>query len=243
MRKKSIALDLCPAHYSRNKRYGDPLKLSRSLNGGGCRRRNGNIYLYKPEHLNANKNGYVVEHIYVMSIILNRKINTKNENVIHIDNNRSNNKIENLQLITKHKICVIDDCDNNIHAQNFCLKHYKRFLKHGDPLKLDKREPGTGTISDQGYKLIWEPMHINANGSGRILEHRLVMSNYLKRPLSYNEYVHHKNGDKLDNRIENLELCSSGPHPPGQRVKDLVEWAYNILNQYEEEYKEKYGKK
>jgi hypothetical protein len=61
------------------------------------------------------------------------------------------------------------------------------------------------------------------------------MSEFLERPLAKNENVHHKNGNRLDNRIENLELWSK-TQPCGQRVIDLVDWARNIIIKYGNEY-------
>lgn len=67
----------------------------------------------------------------------------------------------------------------------------------------------------------------------RQLQHRLVMSEMIGRELLPHENVHHKNGDRADNRPENLELWSSS-QPPGQRVQDKVIWAREIINLYGE---------
>lgn len=76
--------------------------------------------------------------------------------------------------------------------------------------------------------------HPNATRNGSILEHRLVMTQTLGRHLRATERVHHRNGDRTDNRPDNLELWDIS-QPPGQRVEDKVQWAIEILRQYRPE--------
>lgn len=67
--------------------------------------------------------------------------------------------------------------------------------------------PAKPEITANGYVLIYVPRDTpGARVDRRMLEHRYVMQQSLGRPLRKNETIHHRNGDKTDNRLENLEL-------------------------------------
>ena len=132
----------------------------------------------------------------------------------------------------KHTHCTIDDCKNKHAAKGMCQTHYSRNALYGDPRKVNKPiRSEKARVNQSGYVEIYKPEHPNSNTSSYILEHRLVMSDSLGRSLLPDENVHHKNGDRTDNRIENLELWSKG-QPAGQRVEDKVAHAIEILQQY-----------
>lgn len=63
------------------------------------------------------------------------------------------------------------------------------------------------------------------------LEHIVVMEQHLGRVLLPNENIHHKNGTRSDNRLENLELKVSA-HGKGQSVDDLLTWAKHVQELY-----------
>jgi hypothetical protein len=74
-------------------------------------------------------------------------------------------------------------------------------------------------------------VRINAGPGLTVFEHRHVLEQHLGRPLTVEENVHHKNGDRADNRLENLEVWNKS-QPSGQRPIDKVRHALDILRLY-----------
>lgn len=101
------------------------------------------------------------------------------------------------------------------------------------PLDTPNLNPtyGQGFRMNSGYKSLRKPNHPNAAKDGYVFEHIVVMSEFLNRPLEKHENVHHLNGIKDDNRIENLELWSRS-QPPGQRIEDKLNWCKEFLEEY-----------
>lgn len=125
-----------------------------------------------------------------------------------------------------NQTCSVDGCDGRYYARGLCNPHYQRWRHRGDPT-LPKRIAARGQanyVNDQGYRVI--------NAAGRIvLEHRHVMAQHLGRPLHAWETVHHRNGQRADNRLANLELWASR-QPKGSRAADLLTWAEEIVTLY-----------
>lgn len=122
-----------------------------------------------------------------------------------------------------------------------CPKCMLSNKEHGDNWK-GGRVWGGGKGSP--YIMVWVkkdnffyPMVVNhkMQGGGYISEHRLVMANHLGRCLHGWEIVHHRNGIRTDNRIENLQIMSD----IGHRQVGLMERKIKQLTQENQSLREK----
>lgn len=129
------------------------------------------------------------------------------------------------------EICEEPSCGEEASRgrRRWCPTHYRQYLEHGRTKKA--RSKDGRFVGKDGYVMLKRPGHSEASTRGWGPEHRIVMSDHLGRPLWPDENVHHKNGDRADNRIANLELWSRS-QPSGQRVTDKLAWAHEIIERY-----------
>ncbi|MCH9020375.1 MAG: HNH endonuclease [Proteobacteria bacterium] len=131
--------------------------------------------------------------------------------------------------------CHVTSCIKKARHRGYCNSHYHRLRRYGDPTHLPEttRHRYQKKTLANGYVTVWCPgdPHAKLSNGTRAFEHRLVMADMIGRPLRQNEAPHHINGNRADNRPENLELWVRA-QPTGQRVEDMVAWAEEILECY-----------
>lgn len=149
------------------------------------------------------------------------------------------------------EVCIVEGCDSTqMVSRNLCRKHYASkwayAKRKGVPIDEVKdwkpSVPKKRDYIEDHLGREWMLVH-NRGGSGyksalmaedktkQRAVHRIVMEAHLGRGLKRHETVHHINGVRDDNRIENLELWSSW-QPAGQRITDKVNWARDLLKEY-----------
>lgn len=115
-------------------------------------------------------------------------------------------------------------CNKQIFRSPSKLAKNQKFSFCGMECKTTYMRSLPGSVAKSGYVVK------NIGGKSHKV-HRLLMQEKLGRKLFKHETVHHKNGIRSDNRIENLELWSKS-QPYGQRVEDKIAWAMVFLEQY-----------
>lgn len=120
------------------------------------------------------------------------------------------------------EICLTEGCNKQAIKRYLCgACHARRYRKNE---KMPQRRLEPFSAGKSGYELI------SFNGE-LMFYHRYVWEQYHNIKLLPQQNIHHINGDRSDNRIENLEIWDTS-QPKGQRVADKLRWALEIIGRY-----------
>lgn len=106
-------------------------------------------------------------------------------------------------------------CGTPLHRDNFATQHAFQRAKFcsRDCRYTAARRDGAEYVSARGYTLVKVHGHpVATRSGGYMFKHRYVMEQHLGRLLTTEETVHHKDGNKQNNHIDNLELLSNTEH-------------------------------
>lgn len=215
--RKMNAKGLCLMHYKRMRRYGDPLMVRRVYNiGSECR--------LNSCHEASIQNGYCRKHYNNWRREGDPEISLlkryRNETCLVSDCENPTDKAKG--LCSKHytrlkrhsnvhtmlharyngESCEIAECESKAYSKKLCQLHYNRISLTGEVGPLHARHAPPGDGYEDSYK------RIKVDGKW-VKEHRYIMEQSIGRKLNDEEVVHHKDRDKYNNSIANLQLMDN----------------------------------
>lgn len=148
--------------------------------------------------------------------------------------NKTGGKGPAIRCLEHRRLCAVMErgviCGKTCTKSNTCAVHYNRMNIYGSYDKpVHDRPEVKWSLSPHGYLI---RTVVTDGKKDYQIQHRMVMEDHLGRKLLPVENVHHRNGDRADNRIENLEIWNTS-QPAGQRVGDKIAYAKEILALYE----------